>query len=87
MEDVFFMKAKMQKDIIRAVHMSCLELCGQRTDVPFLTIKEGTSFRNCITKFGAVYPMVRRNLDNSAFRYYQNKMLEEMAEKDPSSKC
>ena len=65
------MRAENLANLTRAVHGNCFDICGQRTDVPFMTVQEGLCFRNCVTKFSTWYPTLRGNLENSSFRYYQ----------------
>ena len=35
---------------------NCYEVCGNKANLPFLSVAEGACFRNCVTKFSVFYP-------------------------------
>ena len=49
------------------IQSACFDKCVEDNDEPFLTIKEGKCYRNCITKISYFYPTLHRNLENAKF--------------------
>lgn len=68
-DDMFSLKLQNVAQYTRAIHSTCFDLVALRDDVPFLTVKEGMQFRNCVTKISNWIPTLTANLKTSAFRH------------------
>ena len=62
---------------------NCFDICGNKSDMPFLSVSEGLCFRNCVTKFAVFYPTLQVNLAEADFRFYEKQLIEEGAKKNP----
>lgn len=65
---------------------NCFEACGDKAELPFLSVQEGLCFRNCITKFSVFYPTLRRNLIYTEHQSIEEKAIEQAAKKYQSVK-
>lgn len=73
---MYELRANNLANFTRAIGNNCFETCNKRDDTPFLTVKEGFCFRNCITKFSSWYPTLNNNLENASYRFYEQKLEE-----------
>ena len=72
--DMYNLRAENLASLTTHLHGSCFDYCTDRTDVPFMTIKEGLCFRNCITKFSVWYPTLGANIQDSAHSHYASEI-------------
>lgn len=80
------MKSDELGHMAEALHENCFEICGNKSELPFLSVQEGLCFRNCMTKFAVFYPTLRQNLDHADFRHYQQSYLDNEQKKNPELK-
>ena len=70
----------------RAIGPNCFDSCAEKADMPFMSVKEGLCFRNCITKFSSWFPTLRGNVENAGASYYHKKVSDLVDTPDPYSK-
>lgn len=51
------------------LHDTCVDVCGDKANLPFLSLQEGLCFRNCLTKFSNFFPTLQPNLQSAEFMY------------------
>ena len=56
--------------LMENLHDQCYLKCNSVKDVTFLTVKEGSCFRNCLNKFNGWYPTFQEHSRDAAFRTY-----------------
>ena len=64
-EDLFSMRLKMTKNLVKELQATCFSNCAQRWEVPMLTYDEGLCVRNCYTKFGNWFPTLAPNVQGT----------------------